>query len=216
MRFLRHLGPGAARPAARLLSDWRVFPLLPCTLVLLLSGCAGTVSQKNTQTPPPNTYAISGSITPASAGSGASLSLSGPSTANTTADSSGNFSFSGLANGTYVLTPSRSGYTFTPANQSVTVNGANATGISFTAAQQAAHSATLSWTASTSTVSGYNIYRGTSSGGPYTKMNSSLVTVLTYVDSNVTGGNTYYYVSTSVDTSGNESAYSNQATAKIP
>jgi len=37
------------------------------------------------------------------------------------------------------------------------------------------HSATLSWTASTSVVTGYNIYRGAISGGPYnTKLNSSL------------------------------------------
>jgi hypothetical protein len=48
-----------------------------------------------------------------------------------TADSSGNYSFSGLANGTYTVTPSRSGATFTPTSQSVTINGANIAAVNF-------------------------------------------------------------------------------------
>jgi len=78
------------------------------------------------------------------------------------------------------------------------------------------HSATLSWTASTSTVTGYNVYRGTVSGGPYTKINSLLVAAVTYTDSTVQSGTTYYYVMTAVDSSGNESVFSNQVTAAIP
>ena len=78
------------------------------------------------------------------------------------------------------------------------------------------HSVALSWIASTSTVAGYNVYRSTTSGSGYVKLNSSLVTGLTYTDSNVTSGTTYYYVTTAVDSSGNESAFSNQATAVIP
>ena len=47
---------------------------------------------------------------------------------------------------------------------------------------------TLTWTAATvptggNPIAGYNVYRGTVSGGPYTKINSSLVTAgLTYTD----------------------------------
>jgi hypothetical protein len=78
------------------------------------------------------TWGISGTITPSSAGSGATVTLSGAASATTTADSSGNFSFTGLANGSYTVTPSRSGYAFTPASQSITVSGANQTGIAFT------------------------------------------------------------------------------------
>jgi Domain of unknown function (DUF4082) len=48
------------------------------------------------------------------------------------------FTFSGLANGTYTLTPSKSGFTFTPASQSVTVSGASVTGVNFTASAAAA------------------------------------------------------------------------------
>ncbi|MGB2779076.1 MAG: choice-of-anchor D domain-containing protein, partial [Candidatus Acidiferrum sp.] len=72
----------------------------------------------------------------------------------------------------------------------------------------------LSWTASTSTVSGYNVYRGTVSGGPYTQINPSLITTLTYTDSTVVSGTTYYYVATAVDSSGNQSVNSNEASAK--
>lgn len=79
------------------------------------------------------------------------------------------------------------------------------------------HSAALSWTASTSQgVSGYNIYRSTTSGGSYTKVNSQLVSVTTYTDTTVQAGQTYYYVATTVDGSNNESGYSNEATAVIP
>ena len=79
------------------------------------------------------------------------------------------------------------------------------------------HSATLSWTASTSSgVAGYNVYRSTTSGGPYTKMNPSPIAIVTYTDTAVSAGLTYYYVLTSVDVSGNESAYSTQASGVIP
>jgi hypothetical protein len=78
------------------------------------------------------------------------------------------------------------------------------------------HSVALSWNASTSTVAGYNVYRGTVSGGPYAKINSSLVTTLSYTDSTVQSGTTYYYVTTAVDSSGDESVYSNEASATIP
>jgi hypothetical protein len=78
------------------------------------------------------------------------------------------------------------------------------------------HSVALTWNASTSTVAGYNVYRSTVSGGVYTKINSSLVSALNYTDSTVQNGTTYYYVTTAVDSSGNESAFSNQTSAAIP
>jgi hypothetical protein len=79
------------------------------------------------------------------------------------------------------------------------------------------HSAALNWTASSSSnVAGYNIYRSTTSGGSYTKLNTSLVVPTSYTDSTVQAGLTYYYVVTAVDTSGDESVYSNQAQAVIP
>jgi len=78
------------------------------------------------------------------------------------------------------------------------------------------HSVSLTWSASTSTVAGYNIYRSTVSGSGYTKINSSFVTILTYTDSTVLSGTTYFYVTTAVDSAGTESTYSNQVSAAIP
>jgi|HubBroStandDraft_4_1064222.scaffolds.fasta_scaffold00167_6 hypothetical protein len=75
------------------------------------------------------TWGLSGNVSPAL--SGVNVALTGQSNGNTTTDSLGNYSFTGLTNGTYGITPSLSGYTFTPASQNVTVNGANVTGINF-------------------------------------------------------------------------------------
>jgi len=63
---------------------------------------------------------------------------------------------------------------------------------------------------------GYNIYRGTVSGGPYSQINTALDTTTSDTDNNVAAGQTYYYVVTAVDSSGTESTYSNQTTAVIP
>lgn len=91
----------------------------------------------------------------------------------------------------------------------IPLSGAGVTSVS--------HSVTLTWTASTSSnVAGYNVYRGTVSGGPYSKLNSALVAGTSYTDTDVVAGSTYYYVATSVDTSKNESGYSNQAQATVP
>ena len=78
------------------------------------------------------------------------------------------------------------------------------------------HSAALTWTASTSVVLGYNVYRSSVSGGLYTKLNSSLDAGTTFTDSSVSSGQTYYYVVTALDSNIMESVYSNQATAVIP
>ena len=71
------------------------------------------------------------------------------------------------------------------------------------------HWVSLSWTASSSSnVAGYNLYRGTDSTGPFTKVNLSLITGTSVVDNTAAPGQTYYYVATAVDSSGAESDYS--------
>lgn len=79
-----------------------------------------------------------------------------------------------------------------------------------------AHSVMLSWTGGPSGISGYNIYRTTASGGPYSKVNSTLNAATTYTDNSVLAGQTYYYVATAVNASGTESAYSSQIQTVIP
>ena len=162
------------------------------------------------------TYSISGTISPTAGGSGATVTLSGAATATTIANSSGTYTFTGLASGAYAVTPSQAGYAYSPTSQSATINAANLTGVNFAATAQQTYSVALTWDASTSTVSGYNVYRSTDSGTSYILLNSSLLTALAYTDPSVQNGTTYYYVTTAVDSSGNESVYSDQAQAIIP
>jgi len=82
---------------------------------------------------PAQTFSISGAISPTTGGSGATVMLTGAANATNTADGSGNYTFSGLANGNYTITPTKAGVTFNPPSQSVSVQGANLTGVSFTA-----------------------------------------------------------------------------------
>lgn len=78
------------------------------------------------------------------------------------------------------------------------------------------YSVNLGWSASSSSgVTGYNVYRGTVSGGPYSKIVSSPVSGINYTDSTVKAGVDYYYVVTSVSSSG-ESGYSSQVAADVP
>ena len=78
------------------------------------------------------------------------------------------------------------------------------------------HSVDLSWVASTSVVVGYNVYRGTHTDGPYTRVNGTPTAGTTYTDTQVESGLTYFYVVTAVDSSDTESAYSNEVSATIP
>jgi hypothetical protein len=96
--------------------------------------------------------------------------------------------------------------TNSPASEQLT-----GTGIASTAA-----SATLTWQAGASGITGYNVYRGIANGGPYSQVNSALVSTTSYTDSTVQAGNTYYYVTTEVNGQGQESGYSNVAEAQIP
>jgi hypothetical protein len=78
------------------------------------------------------------------------------------------------------------------------------------------HRVDLTWNASTSSATGYNIYRGGSSGGPYSQINSTLDSATSYIDTTVVAGNTYFYVTTAVDGNGVESVNSNQVKTVIP
>ena len=77
------------------------------------------------------------------------------------------------------------------------------------------HTVDLTWNSSNNAV-GYNVYRGSVSGGPYSIVNSSLDGTTAYTDNTVASGQTYYYVATAVDGNSNESAYSTEAQAVVP
>ncbi|HEY6908943.1 MAG TPA: carboxypeptidase regulatory-like domain-containing protein [Myxococcales bacterium] len=121
--------------------------------------------------PPPPTYSISGAVSGAVA-AGATVTLSGASSATTVSSATGAYTFGGLQNGAYTVTPSLSGYTFTPASTPVTISGKDVAAINFASAAVLVApngvtaapgngTATVSWSAAAG-ATGYNLYYGTS------------------------------------------------------
>ena len=198
------------------------------TLTIPLSG-TGTVLSQLTVSPATLSF---GSVTVGSSKAAtATLTASGSSvTVSSITPSTAEFSVSGLtlpatiaagqsASFTATFTPQSSGNA--SASLSVASNASNSpatqalagTGVAATTVQ---HSVNLSWTASTSTVAGYNVYRRTSLTASYSKLNSTLNTTATFTDSSVQSGQTYYYSTTAVDANGNESIHSNEIQVVVP
>lgn len=83
------------------------------------------------------------------------------------------------------------------------------------------HTVALSWTGSTSSnIQGYNIYRAGYSNnacGKFATINSGLDATTVFTDNNVVDGSAYCYATTAVNTSNQESGYSNIVTnVQIP
>jgi hypothetical protein len=137
-----------------------------------------------------------------------------------------NFSVSGLAVPVTLAAGQSSAFsvTFAPTatgtfsgGVSVTSTAANSPlSIPLSGTSAASHYVTLSWTPSVSSVSGYDVYRATQKGGPYTKITPSIVPSSTYNDQNVQSGLTYYYVVAAVTSTGVQSVYSSETSATIP
>ena len=111
------------------------YTFCPTSKIVTINGTSVT-GVSFTATAQPQTYSISGTI---AGSSGAMVALSGPSSATATTNSSGAFTFSGLTDGNYSLTPTKNGYTFAPTSLSITLNGANVTGVNFTATGNGRH-----------------------------------------------------------------------------
>ncbi|PYY01077.1 MAG: hypothetical protein DMG64_15420 [Acidobacteria bacterium] len=104
-------------------------------ILIVCAGCGstGVTSSAPSSSPTPTFFNLSGTLSPAIKTAGATVTLSGGSSATTTADANGNYSFTGLSNGSYIVAPTKGGLTFSPASQSVTLNGASNTSVNFTA-----------------------------------------------------------------------------------
>jgi ribosomal protein L11 len=194
------------------------------TLAIPLSGSGTAAGQLGA-----TTSLAFGSVTVGSSGSmSATLSATGANVTVTGLSSNNSeFTYSGLTLPVTITAGQNRSFTVTFAPQSSgaasgtltyvsNASNSSSTALTGTGAAAVAHSVDLSWTASTSTVSGYNVYRGGTSGGPYSKINSNLDPSTIYTDGSVASGQTYYYVVTAVDSSGAESAFSNQVPAVIP
>ncbi|MGE5056666.1 MAG: choice-of-anchor D domain-containing protein, partial [Acidobacteriota bacterium] len=121
--------------------------------------------------------------------------------------------------------------TFSPvtsgtANASLTVasNGqpsSTTAGLTGSGTAAPTHTVNLSWNGSTSSgISGYNVYRAlytSAACGAFSKINPLLTTTTLYTDSNVVDGKSYCYAATAVNSSSQESGYSNIASnVQIP
>lgn len=104
-------------------------------------------------------------------------------------------------------------YSVTAKSQADSTKSAKAT---VTIAAPPQHSVSLNWTESDANAVGYNVFRSTITGGPYSQINTSQVTSAAYTDLSVSSGSTYYYVVTTVDAAGGQSVYSNETQAIIP
>jgi len=202
------------------------------TLTIPVSG-TGVVTTVGQLSVSPSTLPL-GNVTVGSSGvangtltaTGASVTVTAAST-NNSAFTIGSFSLPHTipagqsASFTITFSPTTAGaasatLTFTSnAQPSTTTEALTGTGVA-----AATHSVALSWDASSSqNISGYNIYRApySTSCGSFAKINNSLNVDVTYTDSSVTNGSAYCYATTAVDSSDQESGYSNIVTdVQIP
>jgi hypothetical protein len=107
------------------------FTFNPVSQPVFLGGANVTnVSFAATANP---TWSISGTISPSSLGANIPIALSGSATGNATTDNGGNYSFGNLRNGSYTVTPTQTGETFTPSSQPATINNGYVTNLNFAA-----------------------------------------------------------------------------------
>lgn len=215
------------------------------TMLVTATGCGGGTSSASnppgptpTPTPSPTPAAGQLALTPANmnfgnvtVGSNASQSgsLTAGSTGITVSSASWNGSGYSLSGITFPVTiPPGQSVPFTvkfapqaaglsTGNVSFTSNATNSPGSeSLSGSGVMQHSVALSWIASPSSIVGYNVYRGTQTGGPYTRVNASVQPTTSFSDTSVVAGATYFYVVTAIDSSSQESAFSNEANAVVP
>lgn len=226
------------RTAGFLIKNRRHLLLLSGVLFAILSqsGCSGTVGANGSGSGIPGLNANTATLNFGNVNVGAASTLgvtftntsgSNLTVSNVVLAGSG-FSLSGISNGMNVapgasvaMTVSFAPSGFGAAAGSITVANTSANPsviIALSGTGVSGHKANLSWSpSSSSNVTGYYIYRGTTSGGPYSRLNGSAPDPnTTNTDFSVQSGLTYYYVVTAVDWNGFESSYSNEASALIP
>ncbi|HWF03083.1 MAG TPA: hypothetical protein VHA06_05315 [Candidatus Angelobacter sp.] len=221
--------------------------LLLVAAALTVIGCGGNKSTASSSsanpTPTPTTSASSGTLTatPSSLGFGSQV-LNTPATQTVKITNTGGSAVTitqGTVSGTgfslgittpltlnaaqsvnvpVVFTPGTSGTT--SGSLVLTSNGITVLSVplSGTGLAALAHSVDITWAASTSTpLQGYNVYRSTVTGGPYSKLSATLSpTTLLFTDTTPVSGKKYFYVVTALNTSGAESAASSEVAVTIP
>lgn len=180
---------------------------LSCFVVMMFLMVIGCGVEDDT------TYNISGTVTVYGTGAAldnSTIKLTGAATDSTTTDSSGNFNFISLPNGTYTVTPSSTSYTFDPVSSVVVINGANITVTNFVATSTGGNPTySISGTVTGSVQEGVKITLGgdtqkgtaiTASDGTYSF--SNLVDGGNYTVTPSLAGHTFTPTSTEVTVSG--------------
>jgi hypothetical protein len=187
-------GSVSAAPASLSFGNVAVGSSLNKTATLTANGSSSVVKSITTTN---SEFTVTGLTLPLTLNAGQSISFTVKFSPKSTGAASANLSFATNVTGSLA---------------SQTLSGAG-TSLSPTGAQ---HSVSLSWNDSSANLAGFNIYRGTTSGGPYTKVNASPDPASSYTDTAVSGGKTYFYVVTSLDGTGAESQRSSEVGAVVP
>ena len=173
-----------------------------------------------------------GNVNAAAGGMDQTLTLTNAGTSNVTiskvAVSGAGFTASGSASG-LTLSPKQTTTvrtTFDPSSTgnylgalTISSNATNSPGnitLSGTGVTGTVHAVTLTWQSAGSGAAGYNVYVGSASGGPYSRLNTSTVSGTSYVYSSVKSKENYYFVVTSISSANKESARSAEVKAIVP
>lgn len=203
------------------------------TLTLPVSGTGTNAAASSQLTVSPSTLGLGNVVVGSSGSASGSLTATGGSVTVTAATSNNSvFAIGGIS--LPVTIPAGQSIPFRITFSPLVSGGANAT-LTFSSNAQTSsiaetltgngtpaptHSVSLNWNASTSgDITGYNIYRAvySTSCGAFKKLNSSLNLTTLYTDSTVTDGVSYCYATTAVNSTNQESRYSNIASnVQIP
>ena len=177
------------------------------------SAQSSSLPSSFTYTSAPSVSSISPNSGPVTGGSTVTILGSGFQTGATVA-------FGGIAAASVTIVSSTQIQAVTPVSPagtvSITVTNSNSQSGTLASAFSYFHTVGLAWADSSSGLSGFNVYRSSTSGGPYTRINSTLLPGTAFTDSSVQAGQTYFYVTTAVNSSNVESGYSNQAQTVVP
>ena len=183
------------------------------------------------------TYLVSGKILTSNSKNplaSVELTLDGYKQSSTTTDKNGQYSFTNLPNGDYIVKPSKSGYSFKPTEQKFSISGGDIEELDFQAQKSSDNDITppakptglsasyengiitLSWDANTEEdLKQYKLYRA-ATGNPETSMATVDAGTELYDDGDIDKGISYYYRITAIDNADNESSYSNEVSVQVP
>jgi hypothetical protein len=157
--------------------------LLYFLMMMFLVATVGTgCSNKDDAPPAATTYTISGVVSGGIA-VGVTINLTGATTATTTTATGGTYSFTGLSNGTYTVTPVLANYTFAPTSTAIVVNGSNMTA-DFVATYNTSTKYTITGTVSGAVEAGVKITLSGDATGETTTLTGG-----TYSFTNLVSGN---------------------------